>query len=68
MNEESDETELIVNGKRIHCPICDHNKFWSRETLMNSRGATFFQLEWANRAAVNHICGSCGYVMWFFHK
>lgn len=57
--------ELEVLGKKIHCPICDYDKFWSRQTLMNTKGATFFNVEWANKAATNHICDQCGYVLWF---
>lgn len=57
--------ELTVLGKKIHCPICDHDRFWSRESLLNSRLATFFDFDWANKSATNHICDRCGHILWF---
>ena len=32
---------------------------------MNTRGASFFNFDWANQEAVNHVCDQCGYVFWF---
>lgn len=32
---------------------------------MNTKGMTFFKLDWANKEAENYICDSCGYVYWF---
>jgi len=54
-----------VDGHRLKCPVCGHAQFWSRRTLMNTPGMTFFGIEWANQQAQNYICDSCGYVMWF---
>ncbi|MDQ7793317.1 MAG: DNA-binding protein [bacterium] len=58
-------SEHEVAGRKLACPFCDHNRFWTRRTLMNTRGATFFNLDWANREAHNYICEQCGYVLWF---
>jgi len=37
--------EFRVNEKKITCPICEHDQFWSRRTLMNTRGASFFSFD-----------------------
>jgi len=59
----SQEQEIL--GKKMECPVCGHNRFWTRETLMNTPGLTFLGVEWANRKAQNYICEQCGYVFWF---
>lgn len=57
--------ERSVNGNKLTCPVCGHDRFWFRTTLMNTRGATFLGFDWANKEAENYVCGQCGYVMWF---
>ena len=57
-----------VNGKVLHCPHCEHDRFWTRTTLMNTTGVTFLGLEWANKKARNFVCDRCGYVLWFLDK
>jgi hypothetical protein len=56
---------LLAAGKLIECPICHHDRFWQQKTLMNTRVATFFNFDWANRGADTRICRQCGHVMWF---
>jgi uncharacterized protein YbaR (Trm112 family) len=58
-------TKREVAGRQLVCPFCDHDRFFVRLTLMNTRGATFFGLDWANREADCYICERCGYVYWF---
>jgi predicted nucleic-acid-binding Zn-ribbon protein len=55
----------IVNGKKVHCPICENDRFRKQNTLMNTRGATMMDLDWMNASAQTCICKSCGYVLWF---
>ncbi|SES87690.1 hypothetical protein SAMN05660297_00816 [Natronincola peptidivorans] len=62
------EEKLIVEGKEIFCPICGYDKYWTRETLMNTAGASFLGFDWANKAAMNYVCNQCGYVLWFLKK
>lgn len=52
----------------LKCQICGYDKFWHRETLMNTAGATFLGFDWANKAADNYVCDKCGYVHWFLQK
>jgi predicted RNA-binding Zn-ribbon protein involved in translation (DUF1610 family) len=54
-----------ISGNILECPVCGHNEFWTRRTLMNTPGLTFFGLEWANKTATNYVCNSCGHVLWF---
>ena len=62
----SQEREIL--GTKLECPVCGHNRFWSRRTLMNTTGLTFFGIEWANRRAQNYICEQCGYIFWFLQQ
>ena len=57
-----------VRGKPLRCPHCEHDRFWTRNTLMNTKGITFLGVEWANKAAQNYVCDQCGYVLWFLDK
>jgi len=57
--------EYKIQGNKLVCPVCQHTKFWTRKTLMNTVGLTFFDLDWANRRATNFVCDHCGYVYWF---
>lgn len=59
---------LVINGREVPCPMCGHDRFWTRKTLMNSRGASFLNFDWANKAAENYICEECGYVFWFMRR
>lgn len=60
--------EYDVYGKKLVCPHCGGEKFWTRETLMNTRASTFFGFDWANRKAQNYVCNKCGYVFWFLNR
>ena len=55
-------------GKPLRCPVCGHDQFWKRWTLMNTPGLTFFGVEWANRQAENLVCAACGHVLWFLRE
>ena len=61
-------TTLVVEGKTIPCPICGHGRFWTRKTLMDTRGSALFGFDWANASAVNYICNRCGHVLWFLGR
>ena len=56
----------IIHDKTLICPVCGHEEFWKRKTLMNTPGLTFMGVEWANKQAENLICDACGYIYWFF--
>ncbi len=68
MTKEKSYKEVSIQGNILKCQICNHYRFWHRETLMNTPGMTFFGVEWANKSADNYICEHCGYVHWFLSK
>lgn len=57
-----------IGGRWLKCPVCDGDQFWTRRTLMNTKKAAIFDLEWMGKAADNYICDRCGYVFWFLSK
>ena len=65
MRARREGSELVVQGNPVACPICRHDRFTMRKTLMGSRGAAFLDMEWASPSAETHICQRCGYVLWF---
>ena len=71
-NAETQEMEIAngeaveVKGHKLVCPVCGQDRFWSRRSLLNTRGATFFKFDWANKKANNFVCARCGYIFWFW--
>jgi DNA-directed RNA polymerase subunit M/transcription elongation factor TFIIS len=57
-----------IKGHPLKCPICGNDKFWTRQTLMNTPGLTFLGVEWANKQADNFVCNRCGHILWFFRE
>ncbi len=68
MGKQQEAKTYQVKGHHLKCVICGHDHFWTRTTLMNTSGASFFGFDWANKEADNYICDNCGYVHWFFHR
>jgi hypothetical protein len=68
MVKKSTVEERFVQGNRLACPVCASTMFWTRKTLMNTAGLSFFDLDWADRRAINYVCDHCGYVFWFLEK
>ncbi|HUP03643.1 MAG TPA: hypothetical protein VMU19_06620 [Bryobacteraceae bacterium] len=56
---------VIVAGKPLTCTVCGGTSFHERNSLLNTRMATFFRFDWANKEAENFICANCGYIFWF---
>ncbi len=54
-----------VAGKALHCPICEHDRFWSRPTMLPRRSLAFFDVEWASPKAEVYVCGRCRHLLWF---
>jgi hypothetical protein len=54
-----------VLGRQLRCPICQHDHFRVRRSLLNTPGLTFLNLDWANRRATNFVCARCGHMLWF---
>lgn len=54
-----------VAGAKIVCPNCQHDQFESQTVLLNTRGLTFFKLDWLNAAATILTCSNCSLIQWF---
>ncbi len=52
-------------GTPITCIHCHHDHFHQGKALLNTRGLTFFDLEWLNESANTLMCVKCGYIQWF---
>lgn len=69
MSKEKEVKEHYVKkGLKLECVICKKSQFWTRQTLMNTAGMSFMNLDWANKSATNYVCNNCGYVHWFLEK
>ena len=49
----------------LACPICAGKDFEKRRGVMDTAGAAFFGMTWANRGCTELICRGCRYVMTF---
>jgi hypothetical protein len=54
-----------VGGVELRCHHCQHANFSQRRVMLNTFGATFLGMDWANREAECYVCASCGFVHWF---
>jgi predicted nucleic-acid-binding Zn-ribbon protein len=57
--------EVQVGNGKLTCGVCGCQQFHERNSLLNTRAATFFNFDWANKEATNYICVQCGYIFWF---
>ncbi|MGA3094953.1 MAG: DNA-binding protein [Bryobacteraceae bacterium] len=57
--------EVQMDGRPLTCTVCGGAHFHERSSLLNTRAAAFFNVNWANKEATNYICTQCGYVFWF---
>jgi predicted nucleic-acid-binding Zn-ribbon protein len=52
-------------GQKAACPHCGNDHFSEQSVLLNTRGLTFFKLDWLNKGATALICSECGFIQWF---
>ncbi len=57
--------ERIVADKALQCVVCGNNRFYSRQALLNTSGASLMGLAWLNDDADCYVCAKCGYIHWF---
>lgn len=65
MSDKRDAKGFAINGHALTCPVCRSTRFWTRRSLLNTKGMTFMDLDWLNKEADNYVCDTCGYIMWF---
>jgi hypothetical protein len=63
--DDKSPRRYTAGGKPIACPHCGGDVFTLQKVLVNTRGATFFNLDWLNRGAVALTCGACSRIEWF---
>jgi predicted nucleic-acid-binding Zn-ribbon protein len=63
--KESEPQPIAVKGHQLKCPVCGNVIFRRKRVLLNTRLATFFDLDWANRTATCYSCSDCAYIFWF---
>jgi hypothetical protein len=59
---------LVTLGQQqrpFTCFVCAGKLFVSREIKLNTSGAEFFGMEWANESGTGLVCDGCGYVHTF---
>jgi hypothetical protein len=54
-----------VAGRPVRCPHCGETSFTLSRALLNTRGASLVNLDWANPYASTLICAECGRIEWF---
>ncbi|MCB1034251.1 MAG: DNA-binding protein [Acidobacteria bacterium] len=60
--------QVTAGGTIVKCSHCGNEEFYTSSALLNTRGATFLGLEWANQSAEVNICAECGHLEWFVRK
>ena len=51
--------------KLVSCPHCGGESFDERQAVVNTRGLTFFGLDWLDRGATVLSCTRCGLLQWY---
>lgn len=64
----NDDWQFGVAGRQVVCPHCGGTEFESSNAMLNTRGLTFLDLDWANRSATVLICKACGHIEWFLDE
>lgn len=63
---QSDVASAITKaGKLLTCSHCGCERFYERSAQLNTAGATFLGLDWANQSARVYVCRDCGHLEWF---
>jgi predicted nucleic-acid-binding Zn-ribbon protein len=63
-NKQEPQTVEVKENELI-CPVCGNKYFRTRQVLLNTTVATFFNLDWANRNATCFVCSECTHIIWF---
>lgn len=64
----SEPAEYTIADKQIRCPHCGETTFFTRQSLLDTRGLSVVDLEWLNPSATVLICAECGRIEWFAHQ
>jgi predicted nucleic-acid-binding Zn-ribbon protein len=61
----SGDDSYEIAGIQVECAHCGGNAFDERSAQLNTAGATFVGLDWANKNATVLVCQNCGHLEWF---
>ena len=67
-SKERPAEQVFVKGKKLNCNVCNHDMFVYRESQLNTRLASFFDLDFANKKAHCYVCDNCSNIKWFIEK
>jgi predicted nucleic-acid-binding Zn-ribbon protein len=59
---------VTINRLPFRCQVCQAEHFFDREVKLNTTGAEFLDLGWANQSATGLVCARCGYVHLFLNN
>ena len=63
--KDAEPQAYLARGRKIVCPHCANDRFSRREAMLNTRIATFFELDWVNRSGIALVCSNCSMIQWF---
>ncbi|MBU8906812.1 hypothetical protein [Desertibacillus haloalkaliphilus] len=63
--ERQNQKYRAKHGDQILCVQCKHDRFEKGDALLNTRGMTFFDLDWLNESSTTLMCNRCGYLHWY---
>jgi hypothetical protein len=58
------ESEILLGGVKLTCKHCGHDRFNSRNALLNTKVLTFFETDWLANTAEVFVCARCGFLHW----
>ena len=58
-------TEYSIGGRPVKCPHCGETRFVAGHALLNTRGASLLNIDWANASATTLVCAECGRIEWY---
>ena len=64
-SKKQERIKLKLKGNPLRCGHCQHDEFYQRRTLLNTRLFSLLDVDWANRNANCYICTKCGHIEWF---
>ncbi|GKV64712.1 MULTISPECIES: hypothetical protein [unclassified Sporosarcina] len=53
---------------RIVCPCCQNDTFDLDYRQLNTKAATLFNFDWANKEAAILVCQKCTHISWFMRE
>ncbi len=64
-SKDNEPGQYEAKGHPIICQICRNDHFFVRKSQLNTKVATFFNLDWANKEATCFVCAECRHIQWF---